>query len=106
MSCSADRTVKLWSLADRAYIDTLYGHQVGWGYRRGAVQEADTGMAGGAQDTGAGDGGAACTGLHTRQPAEYDPAACGQGQMHSQHRCGPGIREPSPFRPPISRAPG
>ncbi|GFR43265.1 hypothetical protein Agub_g4327 [Astrephomene gubernaculifera] len=27
MSCSADRTVKLWSLADRAYMDTLYGHQ-------------------------------------------------------------------------------
>lgn len=26
-SCSADRTVKLWSLADRAYMDTLYGHQ-------------------------------------------------------------------------------
>ncbi|GIM09576.1 hypothetical protein Vretimale_13420 [Volvox reticuliferus] len=26
-SCSADRTVKLWSLDDRAYMDTLYGHQ-------------------------------------------------------------------------------
>ena len=26
-SASFDRTVKLWSLADRAYIDTLYGHQ-------------------------------------------------------------------------------
>ncbi|KAG2439576.1 hypothetical protein HXX76_004928 [Chlamydomonas incerta] len=27
MSCSSDRTVKLWSLDDRAYMDTLYGHQ-------------------------------------------------------------------------------
>ncbi|KAG2502173.1 hypothetical protein HYH03_000660 [Edaphochlamys debaryana] len=26
-SASADRTVKLWSLDDRAYMDTLYGHQ-------------------------------------------------------------------------------
>lgn len=28
LSGSADRTVKLWSLDDRAYMDTLFGHQV------------------------------------------------------------------------------
>lgn len=27
MSSSLDRTVKLWSVEDRSYIDTLYGHQ-------------------------------------------------------------------------------
>ncbi len=27
-SSSYDRTVKMWSLDDRAYIDTLFGHQV------------------------------------------------------------------------------
>lgn len=26
-SGSFDRTVKIWSLDDRAYVDTLYGHQ-------------------------------------------------------------------------------
>jgi ribosomal RNA-processing protein 9 len=26
-SASADRTVKLWSLDDRAYMDALFGHQ-------------------------------------------------------------------------------
>ncbi|GLC40987.1 hypothetical protein PLESTB_000954900 [Pleodorina starrii] len=26
-SCSADRTVKLWSMDDQAYMETLYGHQ-------------------------------------------------------------------------------
>ena len=31
-SCSLDRTVKMWSIDDRAYMDTLFGHQVGgWG---------------------------------------------------------------------------
>ena len=28
-SASLDRTVKIWSLAERAYVDTLYGHQAG-----------------------------------------------------------------------------
>lgn len=27
MSSSLDRTIKLWSVEDRSYIDTLYGHQ-------------------------------------------------------------------------------
>ncbi len=27
-SASYDRTVKMWSLDDRAYMDTLFGHQV------------------------------------------------------------------------------
>lgn len=27
LSCSMDRTVKLWSVDDRMYIDTFYGHQ-------------------------------------------------------------------------------
>mgnify|MGYP000609653020 CR=1 FL=1 len=27
MSASFDRTIKLWSVEDRSYIDTLYGHQ-------------------------------------------------------------------------------
>lgn len=27
MSGSADRTIKLWSVEDRSYIDTLHGHQ-------------------------------------------------------------------------------
>lgn len=27
-SASFDRTVKLWSVDDRAYMDSLYGHQV------------------------------------------------------------------------------
>ena len=26
-SCSEDRTVKVWSLDDMAYVDTLFGHQ-------------------------------------------------------------------------------
>lgn len=29
LSGSFDRTVKIWSLDDGAYVDTLYGHQVG-----------------------------------------------------------------------------
>jgi len=28
-SCSYDRTVKIWSLDDAAYVDSLFGHQVG-----------------------------------------------------------------------------
>ena len=28
-SASLDRTVKIWSLAERAYVETLYGHQAG-----------------------------------------------------------------------------
>ena len=28
-SASLDRTVKIWLLAERAYVDTLYGHQAG-----------------------------------------------------------------------------
>ena len=28
-SGSYDRTIKMWSLDDRAYMDTLFGHQVG-----------------------------------------------------------------------------
>lgn len=27
-SCSYDRTVKIWSLDDAAYVDSLFGHQV------------------------------------------------------------------------------
>ncbi len=27
LSGSLDRTVKLWSIDDRAYVDTLFGHQ-------------------------------------------------------------------------------
>ena len=27
MSCSLDRYIKLWSVEDRSYIDTLYGYQ-------------------------------------------------------------------------------
>ena len=26
-SCGADRAVKIWSLDDMAYVDTLFGHQ-------------------------------------------------------------------------------
>jgi ribosomal RNA-processing protein 9 len=26
-SCGFDRTVKIWSLDDSAYVDTLFGHQ-------------------------------------------------------------------------------
>jgi ribosomal RNA-processing protein 9 len=26
-SCSKDRTVKTWSVDDRVYIETMYGHQ-------------------------------------------------------------------------------
>jgi WD40 repeat protein len=29
-SCSYDRSVKIWSLDDAAYVDTLFGHQVCW----------------------------------------------------------------------------
>ena len=27
LTCSFDRTVKLWSLDEMAYVDTLFGHQ-------------------------------------------------------------------------------
>ena len=37
-SGSLDRGIKLWSLDDMAYVDTLFGHQSGgWGWWLGTV---------------------------------------------------------------------
>ena len=39
-SCSLDRSIKIWSLDDMAYVDTLFGHQSEVGTAGGAHSEA------------------------------------------------------------------
>jgi WD40 repeat protein len=45
-SASLDRSVKLWSLDDLAYVDTLFGHQAGE-WRQGRLGVAGWGESGG-----------------------------------------------------------
>ena len=54
MSCSSDRTVKLWSLDDRAYMDTLYGHQVRHGEGTGTGRDGTGGEGRGGEGRGGG----------------------------------------------------